>query len=79
MPCLPVAQPNHGMQGCLARVPPPPPPPQQVLMLDGDSALLQDPAPLFKHPTFRRHGVMAWPDNLCERVMLYRRVDEGAG
>lgn len=54
-------------------------PPGQVLMLDGDSALLQDPAPLFKHPTFRRHGVMAWPDNLCERVMLYRRVDEGAG
>lgn len=48
----------------------------QVLILDGDSAPLQDPAPLFGHPAFLRHGVMAWPDNLCERVMLYRQVVE---
>lgn len=47
----------------------------EVLLLDGDSAPLQDPAPLFGHPAFRRHGVMAWPDNLCERVMLYRKVE----
>ncbi|KAL4424089.1 hypothetical protein ABPG75_001390 [Micractinium tetrahymenae] len=46
----------------------------EVLILDGDSTPLQDPAPLFEHPAFRRHGVMAWPDNLCERVVLYRQV-----
>lgn len=44
-------------------------------MLDGDSAPLQDPSSLFEHPGFRQHGSMVWPDNLCERVMLYRRIE----
>ena len=38
---------------------------QNVLALDSDSMPAVDPAQLFKHPSYKEHGNMFWPDCWC--------------
>ena len=45
---------------------------EEVLLLDGDSTPLRDPAYLFDHPAFRRHGSMFFPDAGCAPLPFFR-------
>ncbi|EFN51903.1 hypothetical protein CHLNCDRAFT_139528 [Chlorella variabilis] len=46
----------------------------EILLLDGDSTPLQDPEPLFAHPSYIQQGSMFWPDAWCKRVELFARI-----